>query len=177
MTFLLVTALVLTAIAAYVDHRTGLIPNVLTVGGFVVALLAHVVLALAAGGLRAVPAALGTSIGGALLAAIVPLFLFRANALGGGDVKLFIALGALLGPLVGLRVELLSFACSALLVPLKLAWEGELLGALGRSALLFANLVLPASRKFAVDRKKLTWVRLGPAIFAGTAWAVATGLH
>ena len=58
----------------------------------------------------AVPAA-GFSLLGAAVCAAVPLALWRAQAIGGGDVKLFAALGALLQTLVG--VEAQFYACLA----------------------------------------------------------------
>ncbi len=173
MALLVVTALVVAGLAALHDVRTGLIPNTLTLGAIALAVVEQGATAFARGGAHAIPRAVAVTIAGAVVAAIVPVALWRAKALGGGDVKLFVALGALLGPLGGLEVELLSCACAALFMPLRLAWDGRLLETLGRTGVVFVNLFLPASRKRAVDEAAFTWFRFAPAIFAGTIWQIA----
>src|SRR5215210_4422048 len=76
-------------VAAYCDIRTRRIPNVLTVLGFTVAI-----------GLRAT-AGPGAAIDGlvaVILAFVLCLPFFVLGVLGGGDVKLLMALGAFTGP-------------------------------------------------------------------------------
>ncbi|HEX8276627.1 MAG TPA: prepilin peptidase [Longimicrobiaceae bacterium] len=79
---------VLVVIAAASDLRTRRIPNLLTVGGFVLALALRAPL----GGSALADGFLGA---GAALLLGVPLFAMRA--LGGGDVKLLAAVGAFAG--------------------------------------------------------------------------------
>lgn len=81
--------LLLVAVAAWLDVRTGRIPNALTVTGLAVALA-----------LRALPGAgpILPGLGGAGIALAVGLPLFALGGLGGGDVKLLAAVGAFLGP-------------------------------------------------------------------------------
>jgi prepilin peptidase CpaA len=50
---------------------------------------------------------------GALVTALVPLLLFKMNAMGGGDVKLLAALGAVVGAEAGLEIEMLAFGIGA----------------------------------------------------------------
>lgn len=100
-------ATLLAAAAAFFDHRTGRIPDALTLG----ALGAALVVSAAAGGVRAGLA----SLLGALIVALVPLGLHAMGGIGGGDVKLLAALGALLGTLRGLEVELVAFVLATAL--------------------------------------------------------------
>ncbi|MEO6057094.1 MAG: prepilin peptidase [Gemmatimonadales bacterium] len=75
--------------AAYWDIRARRIPNVLTIVGFAVA----IALRLAAG-----PGAGIDGLVGAILAFVLCLPFFVLGVLGGGDVKLLMALGAFMGP-------------------------------------------------------------------------------
>ncbi len=78
-----------TAIAAvWFDVRERRIPNALTVSAFVIALVARSFFGLPA---------LGSGLAGAGLCFLLSLPFFLARGLGGGDVKLLTAFGALLG--------------------------------------------------------------------------------
>lgn len=87
-----VLAFATAAVAAFTDHRTGRIPNALTVPAFLAGL------------------ALGGDVALAGMAACLgaPLFLFARGRLGAGDVKLLGALGALLGARDGVTLELVA---------------------------------------------------------------------
>jgi prepilin peptidase CpaA len=172
-----VLALFASGSGAVVDYRTGHIPNAITASAFAAGISGNVALAAMHGGASAVPGAIGTALGGAALASIVPLVLYRGRALGGGDVKLFAALGAILGPLVGLEAQLYTFAAAALLFPIRLAWQGKLGATLLRSLALVVGRFVPSIAKRAEKAEPLAWVRLGPAIFAGTILALFVGLR
>jgi prepilin peptidase CpaA len=87
-------ALVLVASAAAVwDVRERKIPNALTVAGFALALATRAVMAVRTG--NSTPLLAGLEAAGLAFAVLLPLFVLRA--LGGGDVKLMIAVAALLG--------------------------------------------------------------------------------
>lgn len=172
MALLVVSAVIVAMVAALLDVRTGKIPNWLTLGALALGLLERAGLAVLADGPSALPLALLASLAGAALAGAVPLMMFRMRALGGGDVKLFAALGALFGPTLGLEVELLSFVSAAFLAPLYLAWRGILLETVRRSLALVVSLIL-RRRCPPVSEAALSWFRLGPAVLAGTLWAVA----
>ncbi len=90
----------LVVIAAASDIRTRRIPNVLTVCAFLVALALRSFLG--AGTLL-------DGLQGAGLALVLVLPLFALGAVGGGDVKLLIAVGAFIGP-SGLLITLLATA-------------------------------------------------------------------
>lgn len=121
-------ALLLALLSAISDTRTGHIPNLLTLPPLAVAPLVHALL----GG----PGALGGSLLGACLCAVVPAFAFARGAMGGGDLKLFAALGALLGFDLGLQIELAALWLATLWVCARFAWQGQLFHLL-RSALAF----------------------------------------
>jgi prepilin peptidase CpaA len=176
---ILFVLVLLTGTAAIIDYRSGHIPNWLVVAGSLVGpLLSAGVGALAAPAdarLSAALIALGSSILGLVLCALVPLVLFRVGATGGGDVKLLAAIGAIAGPALGLQIELCAFILTALYAPLRLAYEGQLLRLLGNTAALAINPFLPRERRRPVPEALLTSVPFGPAIFCATLLlAVAT---
>jgi len=164
--------LLLSLLAALWDLRTGVIPNFLVVSGFVLAFPLHAALLLSR-----VPGAtagawleaLGTILGGALVCGIAPFLLWRLNAMGGGDVKLLTAVGALAGPMVGIEIELYSFVLIALYACAQLAYRGELLRLLGSSIALAVNPLLPPARRRSVPPALLTSLRFGPSVLAASA--------
>jgi prepilin peptidase CpaA len=164
-----VAAVLAAGIAAITDLRSGRIPNRLTLAAFALGVTGHVLPAFLEGNVDAVWRAFASTLVGATLGGVVPILLWRAGALGGGDVKLFIAIGALLGPMLGLEAQLMSFACAALVVPLQLVRQGQLLSTLRRSAGVVVHTFKPTTP---LDTSAMTWVRLGPAIFGGTLLAV-----
>ncbi|MDB4944458.1 MAG: hypothetical protein JWP97_3992 [Labilithrix sp.] len=161
-------AVVLAAAAAWYDWRTGHIPNRLTLLGLTVAILGHFVHGTLTRGLGAGVEHAGLAVAGALLCALAPLLMHWKGAMGGGDVKLFAALGASLLPLGGLEAETYGFVAAMLLAPAKLAWEGTLLRTAGRTLALVANPLRPRAARKAIPAEMITWFRLGPAVFLGT---------
>lgn len=169
MLYFLYGATLLTAVSAWIDWRTGHIPNKFTLVGLGGALVLHFVRGASLGGFRGGVEQAGFALGGALLCALVPLFMFHKGAMGGGDVKLFAAVGALLHPLAGLEAETYAFVAAALLAPAKLAFEGTLLRTLFNTATMVANPFRPAAKRKEIPAAMTAWFRLGPAIFLGTA--------
>lgn len=168
-TFLFGGACLATAVAGFLDLRTGLIPNALTLPLLAVGVPLHVVLM--RGGAPQVSSWLwvADALAGSLFCALVPLLLWRVGGMGGGDLKLFAALGALLGVRAGLEIQLVAFTVAALIAPAVLAFRGKLLAVLRNIGRQLMNPFLPAHRRTAVPPELMTEVRFGPAIFAGTA--------
>jgi prepilin peptidase CpaA len=152
-------------VAAWTDARSGKIPNLLTLPAAAVAVLVHG----AVGGL----AGFGMSLLGAVISGAVPYALHRSTrgrAIGGGDVKLFAALGAIGGPMLGLEIELSSFLLLGVFAMARLAFRGQLLGVFINALRLLVNPLLPTRLRRSVPQEALTEMRLGPAI------AVAAGV-
>ena len=164
-----------TALAGFVDYRTGHIPNRLVAAGALLGLCLHFLLHFAL--IRLPNQALSELLGsasinvgvGLLGCAAVPLLLYRVGAMGGGDVKLLACVGIWAGPILGLQVELYAFVLAALYAPARLAYQGELFRLLGNSAALLRNPFLPKARRQQVPRALLTELRFGPAVFFATA--------
>ena len=156
--------LAITVVASVTDLRTGLIPNRLTLPVLIIAPLFEAVV----GGLRGFVG----SLLGIVICGLVPFIFHRVGAMGGGDVKLFAALGALGGPSIGLEIELLALSFAFFWGLMVLAYRGHLLRALGTSGVLVFNVFLPESRRRPVEPQELTSLRIGAAILAGTCLAV-----
>lgn len=170
MTLVLSLAIATTAAAAYTDIKRGEIPNWLTFGAFGAGLLASAALAARTGDPKAVALALLGALGGGLACAVLPFLLWRSGVMGGGDVKLFIALGTLCHVATGLDIELTSFIAGSLVAPVQLAFRGQLLATAKRIGILLKNLVLPKSMRTTLPHAEMTWFRFGPAILLATLW-------
>jgi prepilin peptidase CpaA len=162
-------ALVLALASAITDARTGLIPNKLTLTALAAAPCAAFAVAAAAQGTQAGLAALSTSILGAVCTALVPLALFVRGDMGGGDVKLLAALGALLGPFAGFNALTAGLLAASLFVGLRALLRGDL------PRMLRAALRL--GRASAGVSSVPSTLRLGPALCVGTLAAVFVGPH
>lgn len=170
----LILGVVVAGIAAWTDWRTGNIPNWLTFGTLALAPVGHVVASFH----HHAPASEafangGYSILGAFVCGSMPMLLYRRGAIGGGDVKLFAAIGALLRTMVGIEAEFYCFMAAALIAPAHLAYEGKLFRTLKNSFLLVVNPFLPAEKKHLVEQETMSWFRLGPAIFLGMVLTAA----
>ncbi len=168
MLLFLMAAVVLTALAAVSDHRTGRIPNWLTLGGLCAALVGHLGHGWLTGGVTFGLIQLGFSVAGALFCSLAPAILFVKGGMGGGDLKLFAALGALCHPMLGIEAQLYSLLIAAVVAPARLAYDGKLWSVLGRSLSLLLNPFRSRERRQSPPAEVLTWFRLGPAIFLGT---------
>jgi prepilin peptidase CpaA len=146
-------------IAAIIDARSGRIPNWLT---FPVTLLGFAVHASLGASAALMLSALGFALG-----VVVPGLLYWASngrAIGGGDVKLFAALGSLLGPIAVIQVEFSAFAVVAIFALVRLAYRGQALRVLWNAASLLVNPLLPRRWRRVVAPEAMTEMRMGPAI-------------
>jgi prepilin peptidase CpaA len=159
---------VVSAIAAAWDMKTGRIPNWLTLGGVAAGVTGHLAQGVIAMSWQAALYGALLSIAGAVFCSIAPLVLYAKGGMGGGDLKLFAAIGALCHPLLGIECQIYALAVAAVAAPARLAYEGRLFAVLGGSLALLLNPLLPRERRRVVPPEMMTWFRLGPAIFAGT---------
>lgn len=148
-----VIAIVVCGLAAVTDLRTGLIPNWLTFPVILGAPLFH--------GVVEGPGALLRSLLALLLCGLAPYVLFRRGGMGGGDVKLFAAIGASCGLGLGLQVELVSMLIACLWGLGVLAFRGHLFAVLLRSLQLLLGRLVPARWRVPIEEEHLTRVRLG----------------
>jgi prepilin peptidase CpaA len=171
----LLFAVVVAGCAAVLDWRSGEIPNWLTFGSFCLAPLLHYVVSFRANGDKsAAMTEAGLCILGALVCVAVPLILYRQNAIGGGDLKLFGALGAIGQVSLGLEIELYGFLSMAFLAPAMLAYQGKLIATIKNSFYLLLNAFLPVSKRKSVESEAMSWFRLGPAILFGAVLTAVT---
>jgi prepilin peptidase CpaA len=169
--YFLLVAVVITLIAAIIDFRTGEIPNALTLGPLAIAPLVHAALGYHNGGLSGAGWGFGYAALGAVGCGIAPVLVYVVGGMGGGDVKLLAALGALLWPMLGLEAEFYAFLGAALFAPAKMAYEGKLLRTLGNTLALAVNPFLPKAKRREIAPEMMTSLRFGPAIFVGTCVA------
>lgn len=169
MIYFLLGATLLAGCAAWTDCRTGHIPNALTLGGLVISICGHLLRGASLDGLRGGAVEVGFALLGAALASLVPALMFVRGGMGGGDVKLFAALGAALHPMGGLEAETYAFVAALVLAPAKLAYEGTLIRTLLQTAKLALNPFRAPERRHRIPEAMTTWFRLGPAVFLGVA--------
>lgn len=173
--WILVASLLFAGAAAWTDLRTGQIPNRLTFFGLAFGAGLH--LAVHCFWLRgpdepftvvALSGLVNLSLG-VVVCGLVPYLLFRKNAMGGGDVKLLAALGAFLGPVVGIEVEFYAFVVAALYAPARLAYQGQLMKVLKNSLVLLVNPLRPKDQQKHIEPALLTSLKFGPAVLVAVA--------
>jgi prepilin peptidase CpaA len=118
------------------------------------------------------------SLAAAFLSALVPYILFRRGAMGGGDVKLFGALGAVTGfdLLVGIEIQLAALVVAMLVACGALAWKGILLGTLANALAQALDPLLPSRLRREPCEALSTRIRMGGAIFVATGFFAAPHL-
>ena len=160
--FSLVLAAGVAIVAAVGDVRTAKIPNALTypaiVAGLVVGLLPEAQPALAA------------RLAGLLTAFLPALALFLLGSVGGGDVKLLAAMGAIVGYPLVLDVLFYTVLVGATLSLCMIVWKGRVRETLGG----FGRLLVSLPARHVPKIVPLTDLRVpfGPAVLGGTLWTI-----
>ena len=160
--FIVVIVVALSLAAAVFDGRTGRIPNWLTLPAMILGIASHWLV----GG----PAALGLSVLGLFLTALVPWAFYQGSggrAIGGGDVKFAAAIGALTGPMQGLEIEFAALLALAFLALIRLTYAGKLGCVVGNVFYLVTNPIRPKARRKIIAPESLTEMRMGPGIALG----------
>lgn len=154
--------------SALFDLVSRRIPNLLTIGGLLLGVCLHAVVSGGRGALF--------SLAGAIVCAVIPMMGFMRGEMGGGDVKLFAAIGALVGPSLGLDAEAFTFVVVLVVLwPWRLARAGVLrhvlAGAYARTrSLLCRSAVVVAPAPHAPTA--VAPVILGPSILLGLTLAI-----
>lgn len=155
-------SLALATIAALCDWRRGQIPNWLTLPPLVVSPFVY---GLAFGLEHALHSVLAGVLGG-----LVPYLLFRRAAMGGGDVKLFAALGTISGfdLALGIEIQVWAFAFALIAAGAVLAWRGRLLRTLGNGLAFGLGPALPRRWRRSPCDELSTPIRMGGPILLAT---------
>lgn len=173
MLFLIAAALVAFA-GAITDFRTGHIPNGLTLGALGGAFVAHVAHGTWEAGMSGAVNETGRALFGAVACAAIPLVMYAKGGMGGGDVKLFAAIGAMALPLAGLEAETYTFIAALFIAPARLAYDGVLFRTLRNTLAMALNPLRQKEERAPVPAELKTWFRLGPSIFLGVLATLIT---
>jgi prepilin peptidase CpaA len=158
-------AVSIAGVAALIDHRTGKIPNWLTLPALVVAPaywgFAHGLMGFA------------ESLAGILVCGIPALVAYQAAGLPGGDLKLFGAVGGFLGPTMGLEVEFFALVAASVFGVVLLARRGRLRATLLDTLYFPINRFLPEKKRRVPEAQPTEQIRMGPFVLFGTLVAIA----
>jgi prepilin peptidase CpaA len=163
----MLVAVVLTAIAAVWDHKTGEIPNWLTMGAVAGGIVGHTLYGWHVAGFKTGLVEGATSVAGLLFCSLAPAFMYWKGGMGGGDLKLYAGLGALCHPMLGIEMQMYSLIVAAIAAPARLAYEGRLFQVLSGSFAVFLNPFRAPEKRRAIPTEATAWFRMGPAIFGG----------
>ncbi len=123
---------------------------------------------------------LGFALGGFAVGFFPAFLLFALGGMGGGDVKLLGAIGAIGGAVPATETLLLAFLFGGFFALGKLAWHGRLFNTMGRTLRTLAGFVVPGLSRAPFERageERLT-VRFGVAICIATLatlWDLKSG--
>lgn len=131
MTIVPLATLVVAAVAAWTDLTTRRVPNLLTFGAALMALLFHAV----DGGLSG----LGWACAGWIVGTAVFFPFFALGGMGAGDVKLVAALGAWLGPLGAVQIAIAAAIAGGVVAVIVMIRARYLRTAVQNLKLLFAH--------------------------------------
>lgn len=160
-------SLVMVVVAVFCDVKTRRIPNLVTLGGLAAGLAIHGASGWVEAGGTGAAKGLGHALLGALACSVLPFVAWKRNEMGGGDVKLFAALGAILGMGLGFDVETKTFVLSFVFFLYRLVRHGFV-------RIVIAN-AMRTSGTPALPKPKLAPVIMGPTI--GVAFALSMVAH
>ncbi len=148
--------------AAVTDLRTGKIPNWLTLPAMV---LGPVFWFFARGDLIG-PA---ESVMGMFLCGLAPFMAYRSGGMPGGDLKLFVAVGALVGPVYGIEVQFFTMVAAGIFGIGVLIYRGQFRATFGQAWIRMRNKMVPEKWRREVPEVERLSVRIGPFVVVGAA--------
>jgi prepilin peptidase CpaA len=156
-------------LASWTDVRSRRIPNWITVAGVLAGLGFHAVQGLGS---------LGAGALGAAAAFLLALPLFLGGALGGGDAKLLMVVGAFFGPVDFLFASLVIAIVGGALALSEAARQGALGPVLASCGHLILRWVTSAARADGLRASRRLAVPYGVAISAGSVfwWLIRAGV-
>jgi prepilin peptidase CpaA len=156
------------AISAIWDLVSLHIPNVLTLGGVALGVALRIALGYTDAGTAGALKGLAWATAGIFLCGVLPMMSYRAGDIGGADVKLFIAIGALCGPFLGFNVQAWTYGVIVLAVsPIQILLSGDARGSLVRAKTRLANIFRPAAEKVLVASPPRKHLPMAPPMFVG----------
>jgi prepilin peptidase CpaA len=163
--------LAIVALAAISDLLSRKIPNTLTIGGILLGVAIHGARGYVEAGGQGILRGLGSALLGVAVCGVFPLMSFARRQMGGGDVKLFGAIGALCGPVVGFDAEAFAFVIViALVFPFRLLRHGALHASLRNGWTAIRNAIRPDPERLVYAVVKL--VVMAPSILLGLCVAL-----
>lgn len=162
---LLFGALAVAITAAVIDVQQHRIPNRLTYPAMVAGMLLHFCL----GGWKGAV----TAFEGLLLAGGIVFVFYSVNAMGAGDLKLFAALGSIVGPMNSLRIVLTTAVAGGILAIFYALYRGRLRSTLvnvGSVMKFHAWAGMQSHPELNLDNPKALRMPYGVAIAAGTLY-------
>lgn len=160
--------LVIVGVAAFTDYRTRHIPNLLTLGGLTFGLVAHGAMGFVDGGAHGALNGVFRAFISALICMAVPLVSFIRKEMGGGDVKLFAAIGAMVGLNLGFLTVAATFAISLLFLTPWVAVRSGLL----RAKLQHIRAKMRGESVADLPKVKAPRVVLAPAILVALCFTI-----
>lgn len=163
MILLLIVAI--SGVAAFWDVRRGEIPNRLV--ALLVALGVAINIAFSVTfGWRGVLDTLLFSALGMAVCALLPALLYAWKSLGGGDLKLLVAIGACLGPRVGFELQAYAYVLGSLYALVKVVYRGTLWKTAVGSGVGLFNPLLPRGMRRALPAEAMASMHFAPAVCA-----------
>ena len=118
------------------------------------------------------------ALGGFAVGFFPAFVLFALGGMGGGDVKLLGAIGAIAGAVAATETLILAFLVGGLFALGKLAWHGKLFSTLGRTLRAIAGTLWPGLGPGKAPEEGRLEVRFGVAIcvaLVATLWDLRSG--
>lgn len=163
-------ALGIAAVGAGFDIRSKTIPNTLTFGGLLVGLAVNTMSGFHLGGIGGAARGFGVSLLGVFLTAFLPLVLFTRGEMGGGDVKILGAIGALCGPVLGFRALGATYLFIALvMLPMRFLLKKKLTVVGANVGVVFGNLFRAREARVKLTPIDMPPMIMAPSIFMGLA--------